>query len=65
MRTVTLIAIVAMALEILASLYWQLIDLHAFNYNEKVAMFIRPVYLLSNIGLLIFFIQLYQKQSKN
>lgn len=65
MKSVTLIAIIAMALDTLASLYWQLVDLRALEYNESLARFIRPLYLLSNIGLLVFFIYLYQKQSKN
>jgi hypothetical protein len=65
MKTVTLVAIIAMALDTVASLYWQLVDFRALEYNELLARLIRPLYLLSNIGLLVFFIYLYQKQSKN
>ncbi len=65
MRTATLIAIIALSLEILASLYWLLIDFKVVDYSETITRIIRPVYLLSNAGLLAFFIMLYQKQTKN
>jgi len=65
MRTATLIVIIALGFEILASLYWLLIDYRVVDFNETITKIIRPVYLLSNVALLVFFITLYQKQTKN
>ena len=65
MRTATLIVIIALGFEILASLYWLLIDFKVVDYNETITRIIRPVYLLCNVALLVFFIMLYQKQTKN
>lgn len=65
MRTPTLIVIIALGLEILASLYWLLIDFRVVDFNETITRIIRPVYLLTNVALLVFFIMLFQKQTKN
>ncbi len=65
MRTVTLIAVIAMAIQIVASFYYLLLDFKVIEYSQPVGKIMQPLFFLSNVGLLIFFIQLYQKQSKN
>ena len=64
MKTATLIAIISMALQTIGSIYYLLISLRVIEYNTSVNEIMQPIYLLSNAGLLVFFIILYQKQSK-
>ena len=64
MRTVTLIAIISMAIQTLAGLYYLLEAYRVIDYNRSVNEIMQPLYFLSNVGLMLFFIQLYNKQSK-
>ena len=64
MKTATLIAIISMALQTIGSIYYLLISLRVVEYSTSVNEIMQPFYLLSNAGLLVFFIILYQKQSK-
>ena len=64
MRNATLIAIIAVAIDTIASLYYLLQSYRVFEYNETISKIMQPLFLLSNVGLLVFFILLYQKQSK-
>lgn len=65
MKEVTLVAIIAIILDTLASLYFSLQRFEVFRFNETIISDIfSTFFLLSNIGLLIFFIRLYQKQLK-
>ena len=63
MKAVTLIAVIALILEIIASLYFKLTRFKVFEYNETIGDIMNSMYTLGTIGLLIFFIRLYQKQS--
>jgi hypothetical protein len=65
MKTATLIAIIAMGLNIAAALYFLLLNNRVIEYNPSLNSIVQTFFLLSDIGLLIFFIILYQKQSKN
>jgi hypothetical protein len=65
MKTATLIAIISMAVQTLASLIFLLQSFRVIEYNRSLSEIIQPLYFLSNAGLLFFFIQLYLKQSKN
>ncbi|MGQ0739589.1 MAG: hypothetical protein ACT4OJ_11050 [Bacteroidota bacterium] len=65
MRTATLIAIISMAFQTFGSIYYLLTSLHVITYSQTVNEIMQPLYLLSNAGLLVFFIILYQKQTKN
>ena len=65
MKTATIIAIVSMAIQTLASLYFLLLSLRVMDYDRSMNEIMQPFFFLSNVGLLIFFILLYQKQSKN
>lgn len=64
MRNATLIALIAAAIDTLASLYYLLIDLRVLEYDDEFSQFIRPLFFLSSVGLLVFFAILFQKQSK-
>ena len=65
MKTATLIAIISMALQTLASLIYVLQTLNVIEYSRSLGEIMPPLYFISNVGLLVFFIQLFQKQSKN
>lgn len=65
MKTATLIAIIAVAIDALASLYYLLQFYRVIEYSSGISEVIQPLFFLSNVGLLVFFILLYQKQSKN
>ncbi|HMU46979.1 MAG TPA: hypothetical protein PKC72_11455 [Chitinophagaceae bacterium] len=65
MKTATLIAIIAVSAQVFASLIYLLQSTRIMEYNRTVVEIIQPLYFLSNIGLLFFFIQLYQRQTKN
>ena len=65
MKTATLIAIIAMVIQALASLYYLLVTFEVLHFDSSMQKVINSLYFLSNIGLMIFFIQLYQKQPKN
>ena len=65
MKTATLIALVSMAIQTLASTYFLLLSFRVIDYSRSLNEIMQPLYFLSNVGLLIFFIQLYQKQTKN
>lgn len=65
MKTATLIAIIAMAIQVLAGLVYLLQAFELIKPSLSTYQMIQPLYVLSDIGVLIFFIYLYQKQSKN
>jgi hypothetical protein len=65
MKTATIIAIISMAIQVLASLFYLLQSFRVIEFSLTVNEIMQLLFFLSNIGLLVFFIILYQKQSKN
>lgn len=65
MKTATLIAIISMAFQTLGSLIYLLQSFRVIEYSMRINEIMQPLYFLSNVGLLVFFIQLFVKQSKN
>lgn len=64
MKAVTLIAIIAISLQVLGSLYFALLTYDIMEPNETIIQIVRPLSLLAELALLIFFIRLFQKQTK-
>lgn len=64
MRNATLIAVIAAAIDTLASFYYLLQNLRVLEYDETVSRIIQPLFFLSSAGILVFFIVLFQKQIK-
>lgn len=65
MKTATLLAVIAMVIQTLASLYYLLLNYEVFNFDSSLNKIIEPLFFLSSVGLLVFFISLYQRQPKN
>jgi hypothetical protein len=65
MKTATLIAIISMAIQTIASLFYLFQSFRVIEYSRSLNEILQPLYFLSNVGLLFFFIQLFQKQTKN
>lgn len=65
MKTATLLAVIAIIIQTLASFYYLLINFEILHYDISMQKITQPFFFLSNIGLLVFFISLYQKQPKN
>lgn len=63
MKEVTLVALIGITLELFAGIYFSLIRLEVFKYDRTIGDVMSFMYVLGNIGLFIFFIRLYQKQS--
>jgi len=64
MKSVTLIAMIGLILEVLAGLYFSLGRLDLYRYDPVLTDIMSSMYFLGSIALLIFFIRLYQKQSE-
>lgn len=64
MKAVTLIAIIAISLQVLGSLYFALLTYDIMEPNETIIQIVRPLSLLAELALLVFFIRLFQKQTK-
>jgi hypothetical protein len=64
MKNVLLIAIIGVALESVSSLYWLLVDVRLFTFEETFSKVFRPVYFLSDLALITFFVYLFKKQPK-
>lgn len=64
MKAVTLIAIIAISLQVLGSLYFALLTYDIMEPNDTIVQIVRPLSLLAELALLIFFIRLFQKQTK-
>jgi hypothetical protein len=64
MKSVTLVAMIGVILEVLAGLYFSLVRLELFHYNPVLGDIMSSMYFFGSITLLIFFIRLYQKQSE-
>jgi len=64
MKAVTLIAIIAISLQVLGSLYFALLTYDIMEPNETIIQIVRPLTLLAELALLVFFIRLFQKQTK-
>ncbi len=62
MKAVTLVAVIAIILDIISGIYFALVRLDIFSYGETVGDIMASMSTLGSIGLLIFFIRLYQKQ---
>ena len=61
MKSATMFALIATAIQLIYNI-WQLLDL---GYMDILYDVIRIGALLSPMGLILFFVQLYKKQSKN
>jgi hypothetical protein len=64
MKTAIFIALVAAIMQVFGSLYYLLMNFDIIKYNATANKIVQPIFFLSNIGLLIFFIQLYDKESR-
>jgi len=67
MKTPVLIAIIATALQVVASFYYLLINFNVIEYgrnSKEISDLMQVFFSLSGVGLLIFFIMLYDKESK-
>lgn len=62
MKDATLIAIIAIVVELLGSIYYLLTVFEVVNYNPLVGKAMQLLFILSHIGLLVFFVQLYKRQ---
>ena len=62
MKSATLLAIIAIVVQLIASSYYLLLMYDLVPHTMLIQRAIQPLFLLSGIGLLIFFIQFYQKQ---
>ena len=65
MKSVTLIAIIATILQAIASLYYMLASYEVIRHSNDVSKIMNVLLLLSSIGFIIFFINLYTIQSKS
>jgi hypothetical protein len=65
MKSVTLIAIIATILQAIASLYYMLASYEVIRHSNDVSKIMNVLLLLSSIGFIIFFINLYTRQSKS
>ena len=63
MKAITLVAVIGICLQVLASIYYQLINHNIIEPDRTLTDIVGPFFLIGNIALLIFFIRLYQKQS--
>jgi hypothetical protein len=67
MKTPITIAIVASALQLIASFYYLLLNLKILKYSEAskgINDIMQVFFFLSGVGLLIFFIMFYDKESR-
>lgn len=65
MKSVTLIAVIATVIQTIASFYYLLINFEVLHYDSDIQKVMQPLFFLSSVGLMVFFIQLYNKQPKN
>jgi hypothetical protein len=65
MKSITLIAALSFLLMIILSLYYVLINFRIIHSDYESNKYLQVLYLLTNIGPFLFFIKLYQNQSKN
>lgn len=66
MKTPIIIAIIASALQLIASFYYLLINFKILKYSEAsngINDIMQVFFFLSGVGLLIFFITFYEKES--
>jgi ABC-type nickel/cobalt efflux system permease component RcnA len=64
MKSAILIALIAAILQVFASLYYLLVQFEVLKYNNKTSQLLQPLFFLSSVGLLIYFIQLYDYESR-
>jgi hypothetical protein len=67
MKTPILIAIIAAALHVIASLYYLLLNLRILEYsnlNKGINNLMQVFFFLSGVGFLVFFILFYDKESR-
>ena len=65
MKTATLFVVIALVIQTIANVYFVLLNFKVMEYDGTIQKFLQPIFLLISIALLVFFIQLYQKQAKN
>lgn len=65
MKLITLIAVIAMVIQTIVSFYILLIDFDILGYDTDINKLFSLLNVLSKVGLMVFFIQLYNKQPKN
>lgn len=65
MKSITLLVIVFLAIQVCVGIYYTLANFELIHFNYQYNKFIQPLYLLTDIILMIFFISLYQRQPKN
>jgi hypothetical protein len=67
MKLITLIAVIATVIGTIVSFYNMLIDFNILDieYDTDINKLISLLVVLSRVGLMVFFIQLYNKQPKN
>lgn len=67
MKLITLIAVIATVIGTIVSFYNMLIDFNILDieYDTDINKLLSLLVVLSRVGLMVFFIQLYNKQPKN
>lgn len=65
LKQATLIAVIALGIQTLLGFYYLLVSFDAIDFDRTVQKIAQPLMFLSSVGLLVFFIQLYQKQPDN
>jgi succinate dehydrogenase/fumarate reductase cytochrome b subunit len=65
LKQATLIAVIAVGIQTLLGFYYLLIGFGALDYDSTMQKISQTLIFLSGVGLLVFFITLYQKQPDN
>lgn len=65
MKDAILIALIACILQVFGSFYYMLTTFEVVKFNAEVHKIMQPIFFLSSLGLLIYFFQLYNKESGN